>query len=1206
MICSCLCRLTVYVIVSILLSSPLGSMITLGHGSVGDPISRVYRIFLEDPQSPDRPVSVDAIAVAGTQAFYDWSEVNRLAQNYASGDLQVYRELIPDGQLASAGRSKYFGLDLQRTDWPATPVNAGPYPVVFDAHVPHDPSYFRAFISRTGWSPDQALAWDDLEELPGAENAIRDGALYRFIVDFPPRTGHHVLFVVWQRIDPAGEVFFSLSDLDFGDGTGYGNPANGSGTYDEFPSDYLSTDIDARVELSIQNDWGAGFTGEISIQNQSATAINGWTFEFELPRNITQLWNAKLLRREGNRYTVIHDNWNQSIPGGGSATFGFQADPGNTAELGLGIVQLNGITLGDESTPPDPNPVPDPPTLPTLTASDIVIIEGDSGSHVACLTLSLSGPSTEMVHVTAQTIDSSAEAGSDYVSLSTMIHLAPGEIQSTVCVEILGDELFESDESFKVAWQDINGATMATPESTITLTNDDEAPADNDPPMASGLVTWHVDDDWGSGYTATLTINNTGQSPIENWTISFDLGVSLVNSWNANLITHSGERFTFSNASWNGNIQPGGSVSFGLQAGSSVDTTPENIAFNGVPITGDDPNDDPLPNPDPSPDPPQGNGSMTIRIINSWGSGFTAEAFVPVDESVEGWQISFDFPYSITQIWDAQLINQSGGQVTIKDAAYNASVSSGAEIRFGFNGSGGGTTSGEHLYPTNVNLSAGSNGGNDDNGDGETPPLPDDSDGGIPPAEPTEPGDGKPQLGAFNYAEAMQKSLYFYDAQRSGDLPEDFRVDWRANSAIDDGFDEGVDLSGGFYDAGDHVKFGLPGAFSFTLLGWSAFDQKNAWVETGQWDELLDILRWETDYLMRAHVRDSDGETQYFYGQVGNGGLDHGFWGPPELMAMPRPAYRISPDQPGSDLAAESAATLAVNSMVFATEDADYAARLLEHAQALYRFAENHRGYYMNAINDAWGYYPSSHYEDELVWGALWLYRATGDIGYLEKAESDFATFHATDFASEDPRAGYPWTLVWDDKKYGSVVLLAALTGKGIYKQYAEKWLDYWTTGYNGVRVNYSPGGQAFLNQWGSLRYSSNSAFLALWYASVVRDHDSRYHDFGVSQINYALGQNPEGRSYVVGFGVNAPVNPHHRGAHGSLTNNIYNPSSTQNTLFGALVGGPGDATDGASYVDDRTDFRSNEVALDYNAGFTAALAVLYEEFGGTTLSTFP
>jgi endoglucanase len=52
--------------------------------------------------------------------------------------------------------------------------------------------------------------------------------------------------------------------------------------------------------------------------------------------------------------------------------------------------------------------------------------------------------------------------------------------------------------------------------------------------------------------------------------------------------------------------------------------------------------------------------------------------------------------------------------------------------------------------------------------------------------------------------------LYFYDAQRSGKLPSDNRVAWRNDSALDDGKDASLDLTGGYYDAGDYVKFTLP------------------------------------------------------------------------------------------------------------------------------------------------------------------------------------------------------------------------------------------------------------------------------------------------------------------------------------------------------------------------------------------------------------
>jgi hypothetical protein len=92
-----------------------------------------------------------------------------------------------------------------------------------------------------------------------------------------------------------------------------------------------------------------------------------------------------------------------------------------------------------------------------------------------------------------------------------------------------------------------------------------------------------------------------------------------------------------------------------------------------------------------------------------------------------------------------------------------------------------------------------------------------------------------PQLFAqsFNYGEALQKSLFFYEAQRAGDLPATNRVNWRGDSAMQDGSDVGRDLTGGWYDAGDHVKFGLPMAATATMLAWSIVDYRSAYVSRG-------------------------------------------------------------------------------------------------------------------------------------------------------------------------------------------------------------------------------------------------------------------------------------------------------------------------------------------------------------------------------------
>ncbi|MFD0820007.1 glycoside hydrolase family 9 protein [Micromonospora zhanjiangensis] len=451
----------------------------------------------------------------------------------------------------------------------------------------------------------------------------------------------------------------------------------------------------------------------------------------------------------------------------------------------------------------------------------------------------------------------------------------------------------------------------------------------------------------------------------------------------------------------------------------------------------------------------------------------------------------------------------------------------------------------------------------------------------------------------FNYGEALQKSLFFYEAQRSGKLPAGNRVSWRGDSALTDGAGTGVDLTGGWYDAGDHVKFGFPMAFSATMLAWGAVEYRAGYANSGQLPYLLDSLRWVNDYFIKAHP-----SANVLYGQVGKGDDDHKWWGPAEVLPMARPAYKIDASCGGSDLAGETAAALAASSMVFRPTDAAYADKLLSHAKQLYSFADSVRKVYSDCITDAQAFYKSwSGYQDELVWGAIWLHRATGDASYLAKAESEY------DKLGTEPQTttrSYKWTLAWDNKQFGAYVLLANLTGKQKYVDDANRWLDWWTVGVNGEKVRYSPGGEAVLDSWGSLRYAANTAFAALVYADKTTDatRRTRYHDFAVRQIGYALGDNPRKSSYLIGFGANSPKNPHHRTAHGSWWDNQTVPAETRHVLYGALVGGPSSPDD--AYTDERSNYVMNEVATDYNAGFTSALARLQTEYGGSPLAGFP
>ena len=446
----------------------------------------------------------------------------------------------------------------------------------------------------------------------------------------------------------------------------------------------------------------------------------------------------------------------------------------------------------------------------------------------------------------------------------------------------------------------------------------------------------------------------------------------------------------------------------------------------------------------------------------------------------------------------------------------------------------------------------------------------------------------------YNYGEALQKAIIFYEFQRSGDLPDTIRNNWRGDSGLTDGADVGLDLTGGWYDAGDHVKFNLPMAYTAAMLAWSVYESEDAMRQSGQLDYLLEEIKWATDYLIKCHP-----SANVFYYQVGNGNTDHSWWGPAEVMQMARPSYKVDLANPGSSVVAGAAAALAAAGAIFADSNPTYAAECIRHAKELFAFADttkSDKGY-----TAADGFYTSySGFYDELSWAGTWIYLATGDTAYLNKAESYVPNWGTE---PQSTTISYKWAHSWDDVHYGTSILLARITDKAIYKTASEMHLDFWTTGYNGNRVSYTPKGLAWLDSWGALRYATTTAFLASVYADwsgCTAAKVSTYKTFAKQQVDYALGS--AGRSFVVGYGENSPTRPHHRTAHSSWADSQTVPTYHRHTIYGALVGGPGKDD---SYTDDIGNYVNNEIACDYNAGFVGALAKLYDEYGGTPIAGF-
>lgn len=488
----------------------------------------------------------------------------------------------------------------------------------------------------------------------------------------------------------------------------------------------------------------------------------------------------------------------------------------------------------------------------------------------------------------------------------------------------------------------------------------------------------------------------------------------------------------------------------------------------------------------------------------------------------------------------------------------------------------------------------------------------------------------------YNYAKLLQYSQYFYDANMCGTgVGENNQYTWRNDchiydaklpldskntnmtdsfirqnkSVLDPDGDGMVDVSGGFHDAGDHVKFGMPEAYSGSTLGWGFYEFRDQYVTSGQDSHIKTILRYFNDYFMNSTFLDSTGKAIAFCYQVGDGDVDHAYWQAPEVDEMFRRGWFATDEMPSTDCVAAAAASLAVNYMNFKDEDPAYAEKSLKYAKALFQFAERSPTKSVN-IDGPKGYYTSSKWQDDYCWAASWLYLATKDDHYLDETLKNF-----------DYYAPSCWTHCWNDVWAGTACIIAeindlfdkngqvledrykTLTNKSPYEEIdfwsqLAKLVDGWMTGKN---VTLSPGGYAFLNQWGSARYNTATQLIALVYDKNHGDTPSKYSQWAKSQMDYLLGNNPLNRCYVVGYSDNAVKYPHHRASSGYATAEGTGPQKY--VLYGALVGGP-DASD--QHKDITSDYIYNEVTIDYNAAFVGASAGIYRYFGNSSMQVTP
>jgi chitinase len=236
------------------------------------------------------------------------------------------------------------------------------------------------------------------------------------------------------------------------------------------------------------SDWSSGFTGQYTIANSGASAIAGWTVQFDLPAGTTvgTYWDV-LITQSGNHYTAKNREYNATVAPGATATFGFVgAGGGSPANC-----TLNGAPCAGGGNP-DPGDT-QPPTAPRNLRS--------TGRSVSTVSLAWDA-STDNKGVTGYEV---LRGGSSAASVTGTTATITGLVPTTAY-------------TFTVRAKDAAG-NVSTVSNTVTVTTDEGAPQPP-PPPGSIRVSPYIDITMNRPSLAEVA-RATGQ---KTFTLAFALG----------------------------------------------------------------------------------------------------------------------------------------------------------------------------------------------------------------------------------------------------------------------------------------------------------------------------------------------------------------------------------------------------------------------------------------------------------------------------------------------------------------------------------------------------------------------------------------------------------------------------------------------------------------------------------------------------------
>ena len=180
---------------------------------------------------------------------------------------------------------------------------------------------------------------------------------------------------------------------------------------------------------------------------------------------------------------------------------------------------------------------------------------------------------------------------------------------------------------------------------------------------------WSVSSRWDTGYVAEVTVVNTGEKALRNWSVVAELtGGSIRNSWNAGYKKTDTTEWSFEPEPHNRIIQPGERASFGFTAEGEACGEPVSLRLAQGSILSTE------------------NADVQWKETGSWDGHKIMEGTIinKSETPINDWSLVFDMDGRITNIWNAVVTSSGDGRFCIRNCDYNAVIEAGQSAVFGF------------------------------------------------------------------------------------------------------------------------------------------------------------------------------------------------------------------------------------------------------------------------------------------------------------------------------------------------------------------------------------------------------------------------------------------------------------------------------------------------------------------------------------------